>query len=292
MPTRRFLEIVLSGPDSQPLACQAAYLEVGQGPALVMLHGFMGSAVTWWPLMQKLQSHYRCISLDLLGFGKSAKPALRYNIALEVAFVSQVLKALSLEPCYLLGHSFGGWIGATYALKYPQALQGLILAAPAGIRDDSFRDRWQLLKPLLWPSPLVDWGLGLATPLAGLLGKQAEFQKLRWYRQSLKEQPVASSFLRDRLRPEAAVDTVEQEIHRLQLPTLVISGDQDETIPLWHSQTYANQIPQAQLAIIPGASHSLPQNHSGEIAKLILTFMAKNLPVDRQKQESSGVSGE
>ena len=288
MPTRQYLDVLLSLTDSPPLPCRAAYLEGGEGPALVMLHGFMGSAASWWPLMQQLQSHYRCISIDLLGFGESAKPALRYNIALEVAFMHQVLQALSLESCYLLGHSFGGWVGAAYALKYPLALQGLILAAPAGIRDDSFCDRYQMLRPLLWPSPLVDWGLTLATPLAGLMGKQEEFQTLRWHRKSLKEQPVASSFLRDRLRPEAAVDTVEQDIHRLQLPTLVISGDQDQTIPLWHSQTYAHQIPQAQLAIIPGASHSLPQNHPGELAELILPFMTRNSATGK---ESSGVSG-
>lgn len=288
MPTRQFLEFPLSLTDSQPSPCRAAYLEVGKGPTLVMLHGFMGSADCWWPLMQHLQSHYRCISLDLLGFGESAKPALRYNIALEVAFMHQVLQALSPEPCYLLGHSFGGWVGAAYGLKYPQALQGLILAAPAGIRDDSFCDRYQALRPLLWPSPLVDWGLTLATPLAGLMGKQKDLQTLRWHRKSLKEQPVARSFLCDRLRPEDAVDTVEQDIHRLQLPTLVISGDQDDTIPLWHSQTYANQIPQAQLAIIPGASHSLPQNHPAELADLILPFMTRNLATGK---ESSGVSG-
>jgi pimeloyl-ACP methyl ester carboxylesterase len=54
---------------------------------------------------------------------------------------------------------------------------------------------------------------------------------------------------------------------------LVISGDRDETIPLWHSETYAREIPGAKLAIIPDASHSLPQEYAPELAGLILQFL-------------------
>ncbi len=56
-----------------------------------------------------------------------------------------------------------------------------------------------------------------------------------------------------RMRPEDAVDTVEKEIHQLQIPTLVIAADSDETIPLWHCQTYTNEISGAELAIIATA---------------------------------------
>lgn len=73
----------------------------------------------------------------------------------------------------------------------------------------------------------------------------------------------------DRLRPEDAIDTVEQLIHQLNLPTLVVSGDRDETIPLWHSETYAKEIPGAKLVIIPGADHALPQTHAEELSRLV-----------------------
>ena len=122
------------GTTAQP----AAYLEMGTGPTLLLLHGFLGTGACWLPLMEKLRSHYRCISLDLLGFGSSGKPAIRYDIATEVAFVRQVVEALNLGSCYIMGHSFGGWVAAAYALQYPDAVNGLVLAAAAGIRDDSF----------------------------------------------------------------------------------------------------------------------------------------------------------
>jgi pimeloyl-ACP methyl ester carboxylesterase len=270
---------------SQP----AAYLEVGSGPTLLLLHGFLGTGACWLPLMEKLRSRYRCISLDLLGFGESGKPAIRYDIATEIAFVRQVVEALSLGSCYIMGHSFGGWVAAAYALQYPDAVNGLVLAAAAGIRDDSFCGRYDHLRPLLWPVPVVDWGLRLVKPLAGLVGQQAAIAQLSWFRQELKAQPAARSFLLDRLRPEDAIDTVEQQIHQLQVPTLVITGDRDETIPLWHSQTYATEIPKAQLSIIPEADHALPQKYFNEMAELVLQFFAN--PTDAISSSPSTCSG-
>lgn len=270
----QYLDFPLRLANSEPYRCRAAYREVGSGPPLVMLHGFMGTGLCWEPLIQNLKSQFRCISLDLLGFGESSQPAIRYNVAVEVAFVRQVLAHLGLESCFLLGHSFGGWVAAAYALEYPQSVSALILAAPAGIRDDSFCDRYQALRPLLWPSPLVDWGLRLALPLSALVGQRKALKRIYGYRRALQQQPVARAFLCDRLRPEDAVDTVEKDLHRLQLPTLVITGDRDQTIPLWHSQTYAQEIPGAKLAIIPEADHSLPQAYAAEMAALIVPFMA------------------
>lgn len=251
----------------------AAYFAMGEGPVLLMLHGFLGDHSCWLPTMEKLSPHFRCIALDLLGFGASGKPAIRYDIAKELQFVRQVVEQLSLDPCYILGHSFGGWVAAAYAIAYPQAVQGLFLAAPAGIRDDEFCGRYNHLRPLLWPHPVVDWVLAGVRPIAGLINQEAAITTICWARKELQAQPAARSFLLDRLRPEDAIDTVENAIHQIQSPTLVIAGEQDDTIPLWHCQTYADRIPQAQLVRLPNAAHNLPQAHSATIAELIHNFV-------------------
>jgi pimeloyl-ACP methyl ester carboxylesterase len=265
-------------PDCAPQP--AAYLDRGTGPTVLMLHGFMGSATCWLPLIDRLESQVRCVALDLMGFGDSTKPAIQYDVAKEVAFVRQFIRAQNLEPCYLLGHSFGGWVSSAYALAYPNAVKGLMLAAPAGIRDDSFCGRYDHLRPLLWQTPLVDWALTLAKPIAHFTGHQETINKIAWIRGELNAQPAARSFLVDRMRPEDAIDTVEQEIHHLRVPTLVITGDRDETIPLWHSETYAREIPTATLAIIPDADHSLPCDHAEQLADLVLPFVCNPVPID------------
>jgi len=76
-----------------------------------------------------------------------------------------------------------------------------------------------------------------------------------------------------RMGPEDAVDTVEKEIHQLQIPTLVIAADSDETIPLGHCQTYSNEISGAELAIIPNSTHGLSQTQAQIMAKLISKFL-------------------
>jgi len=259
-------------------ASPAAFVEFGDGPTLLMLHGFMGSAACWLPLMEHLQSQVHCVALDLMGFGDSAKPRMQYDIAKEVEFVHRFVEARSFERCYLLGHSFGGWVATAYALAYPEQVAGLILAAPAGIRDDSFCGRYDHLRPILWDTPIVDWVLNGIAPLVTLAGHQETLKQITWMRRELMAQPAARSFLMDRLRPEDAIDTVEKHIHQLQVPTLVITGDRDETIPLWHSETYAQEIPNAKLVIFPNADHSLPQNHAPQLAELILSFLMKAEP--------------
>ncbi|KAM3098525.1 alpha/beta fold hydrolase [Phormidesmis sp. 146-35] len=251
----------------------AAYLEVGAKTPLLMLHGFLGDGRCWLPLMDQLQSQFRCVALDLMGFGDSAKPSIQYNVAKEVAFVHQVIEKLQLAPCYILGHSFGGWVAAAYALQYPDRVKGLVLAAPAGIRDDSFAGRYDHLRPLLWQTPIVDWALTLLKPIATPFGQRPTLEQLAWFRRELKAQPAARSFLVDRLRPEDAIDTVEKEIYRLKVPTLVITGDRDETIPIWHCETYAQEIPNAQLVVIPDADHALPQKYAPQLAKAIVQFL-------------------
>jgi pimeloyl-ACP methyl ester carboxylesterase len=252
---------------------QAAYWEAGTGQPIILLHGFMGRGDCWQPLVSYLQPHYRCICLDMLGFGESSKPMIRYDIALLVRFVRAFVGALAIDPCILIGHSLGGWVSSAYALAYPDSVAALVLAAPAGIRDDSFCGRYDHLRPLLWQTPIVDMALWLLQPLAQISGNQKSLAQIRWMRRELNGQPAPRSFLLDRMRPEDAIDTVEKEINRLCVPTLIITGDQDETIPLWHAQTYAKEIPQAQLALIPNADHALPQRYAAEMADILLPFL-------------------
>jgi pimeloyl-ACP methyl ester carboxylesterase len=254
-------------------AYQAAYWEAGSGETLVFLHGFLGSGAYWRSLVDLLSPHYHCICLDMLGFGDSSKPKIRYDIAKLVAFVHETLTALGLSSYTLVGHSLGSWVSAAYTLAYPDFVQQLILTAPAGIRDDSFCGRYDAYRPLLWQTPLIDLALWSAQPIATLLGKQKDLSTIRWYRRELNAQPAGRSFIIDRMRPEDAIDTIEHEIHRLRVPTLIIAAECDETIPQWHSDTYAKEIPGAQLVRVPEAGHGLLPGYAGAIAVFIEQFL-------------------
>jgi pimeloyl-ACP methyl ester carboxylesterase len=276
----------------------AAYFERGQGQVLVFLHGFLGEAANWSAVIDHLPD-FRCIAIDLLGFGDSAKPDLQYTIWHQVEFLQQVLAALGTERFYLVGHSYGGWTAAAYTIasytgksglpgqQYPFVARsplGLGLVAPAGIRDDQFVGRYAHLRPLLWETPWVDRGLQLLAPLSRLLGQQDSLAQICQIRQALLQQPVAKSFLRDRLRPDDAIDTVETQLSEITIPTVVVAAAADETIPLWHCQTYAKGIFQSQYHLLTEAGHDLIQTHAAEIAQQLRQLVA--LQPEHQHQVS------
>ncbi|MFQ3584231.1 MAG: alpha/beta hydrolase, partial [Cyanobacteriota bacterium] len=113
-----------------------------------------------------------------------------------------------------------------------------------------------------------------AIPLARWWHQEDRLAQILWLRGSLRQQPVARQFLLQRLRPEDAVDTVENQIQLIQAPTLVIAAEEDDTIPLWHCQTYAERIPEAQLKILPAASHAIPAFHAESVLPLIQEFLS------------------
>jgi pimeloyl-ACP methyl ester carboxylesterase len=257
----------------------AAYTAIGVGKPIVLLHGFFGDGRTLAPIAQKLQDRYHCIGLDLLGFGDSSKPNIRYLIDRQIEFLHDFITTKNLSDFQLVGYSYGAWVASAYAISLTQKklniaskLSGMTLIAPAGIRDDSFVGRYNHLKPLLWNTKLVDVSLDWMVALTGLVGKADRIKTIRQFRQTLNSQPVAKSLLMDRLRPEDAVDTVEKEIDKITVPTLVIAAAEDQTIPLWHSQTYSDRIPQASLEIIPDADHDLITTHSEEVASRMINY--------------------
>ncbi|MFQ3679670.1 MAG: alpha/beta hydrolase [Pseudanabaenaceae cyanobacterium] len=243
---------------------EAAYWAWGEGPPLLLLHGFFGSGTGWQPVMTHLAPHFRCVALDLLGFGDSAKPDIAYHIDEAAAFVRDFIAALGWDTVPVVGYSYGGWVAAALAIRYPAAVAKLALVAPAGIRDDAFVGRYDHLRPLLWRSPVVDGALAIAR---WLQPNSPQIQQIGEFRTALQTQPVARALLCRRLRPEDAVDTVEKELHRIQAPTLVIAAEGDRTIPRWHCEAYAQGIAGARLEVVPAADHDLLQTHPAWVAQ-------------------------
>ena len=253
---------------------QAQYYETGDGFPLIFLHGFLGNGSHWGTLIEKLSPHYRCIAPDLLGFGGSSKPSLQYNIWHQVDFLQEFLEALGIRQYAMLGHSFGGWTTAAFAVQAnPEQLKHVALLAPAGIRDDEFIGRYNHLRPLLWPTPVVDWVLKGLSLAASLFAKQDAIKQIIKIRQKLLEQPVAASLLRDRLKPEDAIDTVEQDLHQIQVPSTIFAGQLDTTIPLWHCETYAQGIENSELYVYEDAEHDLLHTHAPLIADTLLQVL-------------------
>ena len=261
----------------------AAYTCVGKGTPIIFIHGLFGDAWTLGTLMQELQHDYCCIGLDLLGFGDSDKPNIQYSIDVQVKFLQKFVAAMKLKNFYLVGYSYGAWVTATYAIAEAKRiksrhqskagiLKGITLIAPDGIKDDSAFNRCKYIKPLLWNTKLVDIALSRIYPAANLVRKTKEFNTIVQLRNSIVAQPITKSLIQGRFQGKYIGNTVENEIHHITVPSLVIAANNDNLVPLWHAQTYAKNIPKAKLEIISGADHCFHQKHPQQIATLIKKY--------------------
>lgn len=245
--------------------------EIGQGPVLVFLHGSWTESSQWLPTIDYLYSDYYCFAPDLLGFGESETPNVHYSIALQAECLNEYLEALKLSEVYLIGHSLGGWIAATYAQKYPEKIKGLVLISPEGVATPTSNKRWS------WPKLLLSLPAGMfkivksLIPLFKIIGWQKKIDTLLLMQAS----PVACKLLFKRRRPEIQAELLHDRLNYLPIPVLIMQGQKDTPEAIAISQTFANLTPKSQLEIFPGFDNDIPQKQPDVVAQYIRDFVTR-----------------
>ena len=111
-----------------------AYIDEGRGErTLILVHGLASNAGFWRYNIADLAKDYRVIAVDLPGYGRSSKGDYPYGMQFYADQILALMNELEIEKAVLTGHSMGGQIGITFALAYPDRIDALVLAAPAGI---------------------------------------------------------------------------------------------------------------------------------------------------------------
>lgn len=102
---------------------------IGQGPPLMLLHGFTGSLRSWEPFFPSWSRHYQLIAVDLIGHGESDAPeeAARYSMAHAAEDLAAVLDALGLPAAAVLGYSMGGRVALSFAMLKPERVSAVVL---------------------------------------------------------------------------------------------------------------------------------------------------------------------
>jgi pimeloyl-ACP methyl ester carboxylesterase len=101
------------------------------GPIAILVHGWSSSSFTWAPVLASLSKRYRCIAIDLPGYGRSPAPRTPPTIAGYADLVAGLIESFTDQPVLLLGHSMGGQISATLALRHPLLVERMVLLNPA-----------------------------------------------------------------------------------------------------------------------------------------------------------------
>ncbi len=220
---------------------------IGEGAPVLMVHGWGASIGALVPLATRLSRlGYRCIMLDLPGFGESAEPPRAWGVRDYVEFCLAFLDAHKLDSAHYFGHSLGGRIGLMLAAEYPQRIDKMTLSNSAGLKHQ----------------PSIGQRLRLGVyrrARAGLsaIGRASAAESLRNFysrRYGSADYQAASPIMRATL-----VKIVEQDLlayaRRAAKPTVLIWGDADEDTPLWMGQKLETVMPDAALIVQPGAGH-------------------------------------
>lgn len=252
----------------------AAY-DAGSGPALVLIHGQFGDHQDWWPVLEPLSREFRVLAVDLPGYGASAKPRRPYTVEFFVDTLHALLQSAGIPDAILAGNSWGGSLAISYVLRYPA--RALALVGSAGIRRYS-QDELSLIYSRLNP----DYLAGMRPEDARLLFSRLFPAPSEHTRRYIEKQAamIARPDYADYAAMLAQAIPLAHEynlLHRLpeiQVPTLILWGDQDSRIPVENAHTAAGLIPGARLEILPGAGH-MPQIEAPErFVHVIRSFAA------------------
>jgi pimeloyl-ACP methyl ester carboxylesterase len=242
----------------------AALEDRGSGRPLLFLHGWGVSSGLFAPILDALQEGHRLIVPDLPGFGATPEPDVPWSVHEYAAWCSALLDRLGVETCDLIGHSNGGRIGIVMAATYPGRVRRMVLAGSAGIRPRrTVRAvaRVRFYKALR----MVERSVLIPAALRRAAGRNADQRGSADYR-------AVSGVMRGTL-----VRIVNEDLRtllpHLDLPVLLVWGDQDTETPLDDGRLMERLIPDAGLVMFEGAGHYAYLEQPGRFCRIVEVFL-------------------
>jgi len=230
-----------------------AYRQAGQGPALVLLHGFLCDSRCWRHQLSHLSDQFSVVAWDAPGAGSSSDPPETFTTASYAHCLARFLDAIAIERAHLLGLSWGGILAQEFYRLYADSVLSLVLA-------DTYAGWRGSLPETVWKERLATCLSDAAGPSETLVAKFLPGVFTDNAPQDLREElsAIVSEFhpLGFRLMSlsSAEVDTRDL-LARIDVSTLVLWGGDDRRSPMSVAEQFHAAIPGAKLAIIRNAGH-------------------------------------
>jgi pimeloyl-ACP methyl ester carboxylesterase len=251
------------------------YRIAGDGPPVVLIHGMVNSSRHWEKVALSLAERHTVIAPDLIGHGDSATPRGDYSLGAHAAVIRDLLSAIGADRASIVGHSLGGGIAMQYFWQFPQRTERLVLISSGGLGPE--------VSPLLRSMALP--GIGAAVAAAAHPGVvralAASGRQGRVVARALRplSQPGARRAFLHTLR--AVIDVRGQRVSatdRLYLlesvPTLIVWGERDNTIPLAHGRAAHEAIPHSRFETLPKAAHFPHLEDPEGLARVLGDFLS------------------
>ncbi len=249
------------------------YLDVGDGPPVVLLHGFASAIENWTTIIPVLKARHRVIALDLKGFGWSDRPESDYSPQAQARLVKAVLDERGVGKAAVVAHSWGTSVAMAFALEYPDQVSRLVLY-----------DAW-LYESQLPSMFLLARADGLGEVLFSAFYDQRPDERIAqaFYDKVGISEALVEDIERALERPGtkaaalAAVrgmryEDVEGSYGKVKVPTLLLWGKDDVVTPVSIGERLLRQLPDARMTVYPRCGH-FPMLEARESTRDLMGFL-------------------
>lgn len=251
------------------------YETYGQGKPVVLLHGWLGSWGLWQRTMEELGRGYRTYALDFWGFGDSGKKRDTYAVSDFVSLVNQFMDQLGIESAPLVGHSMGGTVSLSVAMRYPQRVQKIVIVG-SPIVGSSLSILLQLagfraIAFMVYNVPaLLRLGVRLASPL--IVNKDPQ----GWYK--MQERDLSKTTLESFFASIGSLRRTDlrPRLNEIKVPTLGVFGVGDTIVNPKQYEPLRAGVPQAQIAIMTKSRHFPMIDEPEKFNRILKDFLDGN----------------
>ncbi len=261
------------------------YVEKGKGIPIVFIHGGAEDYSYWLPLMDFFLQGYRAIAYSRRYSSPNPRPAVTpdYSAIDDAQDLAEMIEKLGLRTTHLVGHSYGA-LGALFlASNHPEMIRALVLAEPPLLRlakdapggetvfEEFMTNAWQKAGRA-FESGGLEQGMRVLTDYfygPGALDQIPEPERERIMGNALEMKALTMS-------EDAFPALSHEEIKRIKVPTLLLSGEQTLEIHRYVDRELERLLPDCERVIIPNASHEMWAEYPKECADAVRTFLAKH----------------
>ena len=265
------------------------YVQEGDGPVLLLIHGMAGSLETWRSVIDPLAAAATVIAVDLPGHGGSGPGGGDYSLGSLAAGLRDVLATLGHDRATLVGHSLGGGIAMQFSYQFPEMTERLVLVSSGGLGLE--------VSPVLRAASLPGANLflsataGVTRQVSGFAGRMLRAVHTP-SNPGLEELARSYASLADADRRAAFLATIRSVVgingqtvragDRLylarELPVLLIWGGADPIIPVSHALAAHDLLPTSTLKVLDGVRHFPQLEAPEEFVAALTAFVADTEP--------------
>lgn len=250
-------------------------------PLAILIHGWSSSWFAMSPLLSSLNQRFHCLAVDLPGYGESPPLPTTVTINAYADLLADLVRSLTDKPAVFIGHSMGGMISLAVAMRHPELAERLVLLCPTITGKLSL-----FIRLFVSPLTMVE-GFRVTSSIGGavnpyimgfvdnLLNSAAfsdrsnvspeDYQRLRTDVRHPEQGRIRAECYRAML-----TSNLSGKLGQVKVPTLAIWGMEDNTVPLRDASILAQELPDADLRILPTVSH-WPQFEATQVTNRYVT---------------------